>query len=296
MKISDDTTAARQRDPLLARANQNTSQWMAQLERAWLESWQTPPSADQATARNAGNAAQGDRNVEQAPIASDVARRGAAERPNSAPLERPEVEGQTTWTLGLGGTINPSSVVRAFPANMSVAHRPLSAAPVVRAAPVAEHKAALREQPGGEATREPLVAPGPVGVLDAPPEGGNVTGRSAHILADTDHQTGVGHGPTAQTQPGSLPSRTSLQVAVAQTTAQVTLRDASLAQGDMALTGQAIATQLLGLGVQSVRVYVNGVESNHRARSNAQSAPRQDGVDSTSRKTVPSTHITLERK
>ena len=296
MKISDDTTAARQQDPLLARANQNTGQWMAQLERAWLESWQTRPSADQATVRNVGNAAQGDRKMDRAPVANDVARRGVAERPNSVPLERPEVQGRAMSTLGRGGMINPSSVARVFPADMAVAHWPLSAAPVVRAAPVVAHDGALRDQPGGEATREPLVGPGPVGVLNPSPEGHHVTARSVQVLADTEHQTGVGQGSSAQMQPGSLPSRTLLQVAVAQTTAQVTLRDASLAQGDMALAGQAIATQLLGLGVQSVRVYVNGVESNHHAPGDARSAPRQGGVDSTSRNTIPSTHITLERK
>ena len=59
------------------------------------------------------------------------------------------------------------------------------------------------------------------------------------------------------------PSRTLLQVWVAHSTAQVSLRDASLSPGEVARTGRAVANELLGLGVYAVRIYVNGAESRY---------------------------------
>ena len=41
------------------------------------------------------------------------------------------------------------------------------------------------------------------------------------------------------------------------------LRDASLTPDEAAPAARAIAGQLLGLGLQAVRVYVNGIESRH---------------------------------
>jgi hypothetical protein len=65
------------------------------------------------------------------------------------------------------------------------------------------------------------------------------------------------------------PARSLLQVWVANTTAQVTLRDASLSPDEGARTGRAVADELRGLGVYAVRIYVNGVESRHGSFSRA---------------------------
>ena len=71
------------------------------------------------------------------------------------------------------------------------------------------------------------------------------------------------------------PSRTLLQVWVAHSTAQVSLRDASLSPGEVARTGRAVANELLGLGVYAIRIYVNGAESRYGSLARAAQLPLQ---------------------
>jgi hypothetical protein len=55
-----------------------------------------------------------------------------------------------------------------------------------------------------------------------------------------------------------------LHVAVNDSTAQVNLRDTQLQGEHAAATSRNLASQLLSMGVQSVRVYVNGVQTRHQ--------------------------------
>jgi hypothetical protein len=57
-----------------------------------------------------------------------------------------------------------------------------------------------------------------------------------------------------------------LQVALTDSTAQVSVRDPSLSERGALATSSAIAAQLLGSNVRSVRVYVNGALSQYSAQ------------------------------
>lgn len=85
-----------------------------------------------------------------------------------------------------------------------------------------------------------------------------------------------------------------MQVSVAQSTAQVTLRDSSLSQGDVSRTGLAIASELLGLGLHAVRVYVNGVESRYGSLVREAEPARQRVAAGADLHSFP--HRLLERK
>ena len=62
-------------------------------------------------------------------------------------------------------------------------------------------------------------------------------------------------------------------MAVANGTAQVTLRDAALNANEAARIPQAIAHQLLESGLESVRLYVNGRLSQHDRSASRQRTP-----------------------
>jgi hypothetical protein len=72
--------------------------------------------------------------------------------------------------------------------------------------------------------------------------------------------------PLARQDCNPLPSRTLLQVALTDSTAQVSVRDPSLSERGALATSSAIAAQLLGSNVRSVRVYVNGALSQYSAQ------------------------------
>ena len=91
--------------------------------------------------------------------------------------------------------------------------------------------------------------------------------------------------------PGPTPARASLQVAVANGTAQVTLRDTALNAHEAARIPQAIAHQLLESGLESVRLYVNGRLSQHDRSPSRQRTPPDIGNT-----TDPLHIIPLERK
>lgn len=72
--------------------------------------------------------------------------------------------------------------------------------------------------------------------------------------------------PLARQDRNPLPSRTLLQVALTDSTAQVSVRDPSLSGRGALATSSAIAAQLLGANVRNVRVYVNGVLGEYSAQ------------------------------
>lgn len=233
MKLGDNTSAALPPTVSNPTAPHRAGAWQAQLERAWLDSWQ----GEQAKERNTAN--PGGEEARQTPAARSESpeRAGPLERGAGAGLRAPERPiSSPPGPLNAGGQAVWRGVMVA-PAASHVSTRVGDGAVLQSAAAGRAVTAATTGYP-----RLPADAGGEAAL----PPGAEAKGGAAR-----DHQ------------PGAAPSRTLLQVAVADGAAQVTLRDPALSEAELSRLPQAMAHQLLQSGLESVRLYVNGRMSQH---------------------------------
>lgn len=240
MKIADSMRAAPPLTASQATAPRKADAWQAQLERAWLESWSGDrPPQGQSTARPEDT-------VPARPKAG--ARIEGAERTN--PAER-------------AADCDFLSLNRPCPSNSRNAHlEPTTGATTVARPGLTCSSREVRASSEVSRTVGVESAAGSrVGAAPPPRPLLPLTAGSGDAAART--QAEQPRSALHHHEPGAAPSRTSLQVAVADGTAQVTLRDAALSTTEVSRLPQAIAHQLLETGLQSVRLYVNGRVSQH---------------------------------
>lgn len=243
MKIVDEAPSVHRAESMPARSAAHAGTWLAQLERAWLDRWNAAgEGAPPATHRPAAHAHASDARQDVATAARDA-------------LSRP----------------------MAASAPCGVASRPAASC----AHDIAGVNRGVDRSLGG-VLAQPLRAGGPSAEAPTPPHERSAPAPSPVPSKAADDVDGAelpsarnaGQRPHHAMEPP--PSRTLLQVWVAHSTAQVTLRDASLSQDEVARTGRAVATELLGLGVYAVRIYVNGVEGRYGSLAReAEPAPQR---------------------
>jgi hypothetical protein len=240
MKIVDEAPVIHRAEPMPARTGSPAGTWLAQLERAWLDRWNV-----------AG---------EGAPSAS----------------QRPAADSDA-WDATHPGATAPRDTL-ARPKAASAPCGVLSSAAAARADLTNVNGSVGR--PWGGMLPPPSGAGGPNALATTPsqepraltltPSPSSMPSRTADDV-EPPSASNAGRRPHHAMEPP--PSRTLLQVWVAHATAQVSLRDASLSQGEAARTGRAVANELLGLGVYAVRIYVNGVEGRYGSLARAAQPP-----------------------
>lgn len=256
MKIGDNPLAA-QTPAQRAVTPHKAASWLAQLERAWLNSWQGERPAGQ----GADGGHQPGRGAEQANASTPVSPSRTSERQVVASA------GQTP-----GRVADPGSSQADLPSTRFI--EPVSphervALPVLEARPTeagtdteTEHSNVVSTTAAGASKAVPVVqlkASLPVATREVETEG--EAAMPAHSSPDQ--------------APGTTPARSALQVAVAQDTAQVSLRDASLSKAEASRISQRMAHQLLETGLASVRLYVNGQVSQHERGDPGRARPSQ---------------------
>lgn len=243
MKIVDEAPVIHRAEPMPARSASHAGTWLAQLERAWLDRWNVAgegaPSASQRPAADA--------DAWDAPHPGAAAPRDALARSRAASAACGVVSSAAAARAhdlaGVhGGVDRPWGGVLPLPSG--------AGGPNALATTPSQEPRALTSSPS------PSSMPSETADDVAPPSA-NKAGRQPHHAMEPP------------------PSRTLLQVWVAHATAQVSLRDASLSQGEAARTGWAVANELLGLGVYAVRIYVNGVEGRYGSLARAAQPPLQ---------------------
>jgi len=231
MKIGDQLAAALPAPTAQAVAPRKADAWQAQLERAWLDSW------------------QGDRPERQrtpSPGASGTASATPPARPDRPELADLRERHSDERGSRLSSQFNPNPINPPHEGNQpTAAPRGLMASPIEAPAGTASSRAT------GTGLRAEAVPLAPSARLAQPLTPGR---GDAALPAEAEAQRGAAYDQV----PGSTPARSSLQVAVANGKAQVTLRDAALNANETARLPQAIAHQLLESGLESVRLYVNG--------------------------------------
>jgi hypothetical protein len=241
MKIGDQPALALPTSAAPATASHKADAWQAQLERAWLDSWQGDRPARPQTA-NPGTSTSA--NPTQAPRSG---RPEAANPGSGSPL--PE-------------RLDPSPAHGLQQAD-------------ARAAPPRGPMASYTQAPAGT---KPDCSSGPARPTESgvPASAARFAPAPAHGPDDAGSpaQAEARQGPVFDHGPGPAPARSALQVAVADGMAQVTLRDTALNASQAARIPQAIAHQLLESGLASVRLYVNGRLSQHTRSDLGPSRPR----------------------
>lgn len=243
MKIVDEAPVIHRAEPMPARSASHAGTWLAQLERVWLDRWNAAGEG----ASSASQRPAADSDAWDAPLPGAAAPRDALARPRAASAACGVVSNAAAARAhdlaGVnGGVDRPLGGVLSLPSG--------AGGPNTLATTPSQEPRALTSSPS------PSSMPSETADDVQPPSANNAAPRPHHAMEPP-------------------PSRTLLQVWVAHATAQVSLRDASLSQGEAARTGRAVADQLLGMGVYAVRIYVNGVEGRYGSPARAAQIPLQ---------------------
>lgn len=240
MKVGNPLTTALP-SPAQALGPRKADAWQAQLERAWLDSWHDTRPEHQGTPN---------------PGAPGMASPTTPARPDRAELTHLH-EQHSADARGSG----LSAQVHAAPINpQHECIQPATAPCALMARPLGAPAGATSSELTGQSPCAKALPPSSPAKLALP-------------LLSSRGDTAP--PPEAEVQPGTAsdqasrpsPARSSLQVAVASGTAQVTLRDAALNTNEAVRIPHAIAHRLLESGLDSVRLYVNGRLSQY-TRSN----------------------------
>jgi len=263
MKIPSGTLPTTAPLPRGDRAGSHSQTWLAELERAWLQGWQNQPAAadghpgtaarteppspgtDGLRTSDANNRLSSDRRTDThdgSPLRGhdDASRAHVPCRPLPEPaagvvaMQAPKYEAHFAQAEQLRLSVHTDGeAVSTIDGGLPNATQrwPVSSAPQA----VPEYSATFAVQ----APYLPDASPEESGSLSAPPS-------DRHAARPAPH------------------AKTMLHVAVNDSTAQVTLRDTQLQGEHAAATSRNLASQLLSMGVQSVRVYVNGVQTRHQ--------------------------------
>jgi hypothetical protein len=251
VKIGDPLAAALPTPTAQAVTPRKAGAWQAQLERAWLDSWQGDRPERQRTPGSPG-----------APGTGSPTPSATPDRPELADLRERQSDERGSR---LPAQFNPKPINPSHESNQPmVAPRGLMTSPIEAPAGTTSSRAkgsglyaeAVPQAPSARLAQQPLTR-----------------GRGEAAPAEGEAQ----HGAASDQVPGPTPARSSLQVAVANGTAQVTLRDAALNANEAARIPQAIAHQLLESGLESVRLYVNGRLSQHDRSPSRQRTPPDIG-------------------
>lgn len=263
MKICDEALGVHPAQSMPARSAAHAGTWLAQLERAWLDRWSgAGEGAPSAAHRPAADSDPRDASQRATAAASDTLGMQTAGSARCGVVSSGAVRHALEAAVGYTGVdrslVGVPEQFRAGGPSASVPVRPCDRPALTRAAPLA------------------LVP--------------------SETTADVERPSARNAGQRPHDAMEPPPSRTLMQVSVAQSTAQVTLRDASLSQGDVSRTGLAIASELLGLGLglHAVRVYVNGVESRYGLLAREAEPARQRVAAGADLHSFP--HRLLERK
>lgn len=266
MKIGKHLAAALPTPASHAAAHHKADAWQAQLERAWLDSW------------------QGDR-PERQHAANPDATASASPTP-AVRSDRPAPANLCERRSDERDSLQPKRF------NHSPIHGSHEGDPPTAA--LRRSMALHIEAPAGT-THDRASRPGQRAEASLPASAARLAQPLTHGRDDEapSAQAEAQQGAAFDHAPGPMPARSALQVAVTDDTAQVTLRDATLSSSEAVRLPQAIAHQLLESGLASVRLYVNGRLSQHDRRDHSTSRQRiLPGIGSTD-----SLHINpLERK
>ncbi len=251
MKIADDAMHARGATVAPGSGAEEGRRRIAELERSWLASWS---SATRAPSQETG----------EAPRQRAVLRADAAAFARHTELGNAFTCAKAASSACGGQRVsgpNPAAVGWSHLAVSRIGTRPGHHSP--DALPTSSSAAALSCGLTSDRSegREGVMRIATVGSEASPSF--PFHNAAASTLIESSPGT---HAPLARQERNPLPSRTLLQVALTDSTAQVSVRDPSLSERGALVTSSAIAAQLLGANVRNVRVYVNGVLGEYSAQ------------------------------